>query len=68
VLPDQNIELVPRVGDHLVYLGKNGRTLKIKLARLKEFYKKGLNRVGWNKYSRINLEFSNQIICTKLES
>ena len=22
VLPDQNIELVPRVGDHLVYLGK----------------------------------------------
>ena len=39
-----------------------------KLARLKEFYKKGLNQVGWNKYSRINLEFSNQIICTKREN
>jgi len=23
--------------------------------------------VGWNKYSRISLEFSNQIICTKKE-
>ena len=38
-----------------------------KLARLKEFYQKGLNQVGWNKYSRISLEFSNQIICTKRE-
>ena len=66
VLPDQNIELVPRVGDHLVYLGKL-ENFEDKLARLKEFYKKGLNRVGWNKYSRINLEFNNQIICTKRE-
>ena len=66
VLPDRNIELVPRVGDHLVYLGKLD-DFEDKLARLKEFYKKGLNKVGWNKYSRINLEFSNQIICTKRE-
>ena len=66
VLPDQNIELVPRVGDHLVYLGKL-ENFEDKLARLKEFYKKGLNRVGWNKYSRISVEFGNQIICTKRE-
>jgi len=66
VLPDRNIELVPRVGDHLVYLGELD-DFEDKLARLKEFYKKGLNKVGWNKYSRINLEFSNQIICTKRE-
>ena len=66
VLPDRNIELVPRVGDHLVYLGKL-ENFEDKLARLKEFYQKGLNQVGWNKYSRINLEFSNQIICTKRE-
>ncbi len=67
VLPDRNIELVPRVGDHLIYLGKLDN-FENKLARLKEFYKKGLNQVGWNKYSRINLEFSNQIICTKREN
>ena len=67
VLPDRNIELVPRVGDHLVYLGKL-ENFENKLARLKEFYQKGLNQVGWNKYSRISLEFSNQIICTKRES
>ena len=49
-----------------VYLGKL-ENFENKLARLKEFYQKGLNQVGWNKYSRINLEFSNQIICTKRE-
>ncbi|MCD8183645.1 MAG: cell division protein FtsQ [Bacteroides sp.] len=66
VLPGRNIELVPRVGDHTVYLGKlDGFELKLK--RLRKFYEKGLNKVGWNKYSRINVEFSNQIICTKKE-
>lgn len=64
VLPDHNIELVPRVGDHIVYLGKLD-DFEQKLKRLKVFYEKGLNQVGWNKYSRINVEFSNQIICTK---
>ena len=64
VLPGKEIELVPRVGDHIVFLGKIDN-FEEKLDRLKEFYRKGLNKVGWNKYDRINLEFSNQIICTK---
>ncbi len=59
-----DLELVPRVGDHIVFLGKP-EGVPTKLERLKVFYKKALNKVGWNKYSRINLEFSNQIICTK---
>lgn len=66
VRKDQGIELVPRVGDHIVFLGRID-DYENKLMRLKEFYMKGLNKVGWNKYNRINLEFSNQIICTKKE-
>ena len=62
--PGKEIELVPRVGDHIVYLGKLEH-FEDKLDRLKTFYGKALNEVGWNKYSRISLEFSNQIICTK---
>lgn len=66
VLPGNRIELVPRVGDHIIYLGKlDGFERKLK--RVKLFYEKGLNKVGWNKYSRINVEFGNQIICTKRE-
>jgi cell division protein FtsQ len=66
VLSDHTIELVPRVGNQLVYLGKPEH-FEQKLERLKKFYQKGLNQVGWNKYSRISLEFDNQIICTKRE-
>ena len=36
-----------------------------KLSRLEKFYKYGLSQAGWNKYSYINLEFDNQIICKK---
>ena len=66
VTPTREIELVPRVGDHVVFLGKIDN-FEEKLGRLKIFYEKALNKVGWNKYERINLEFSNQIICTKRE-
>ena len=66
VTPGKELELVPRVGDHIIFLGKPG-DYENKFERLKTFYRKGLNEVGWNKYSRISLEFSNQIICTKKE-
>ena len=66
VRPDQTIELVPRVGNHIIYLGKL-KGYERKLKRVKLFYEKALSQVGWNKYSRINVEFDNQIICTKRE-
>ena len=62
----KELELVPQVGDHIIFLGKAGN-YENKFERLKTFYKKGLNEIGWNKYSRISLEFDNQIICTKKE-
>ncbi|KAA6337067.1 hypothetical protein EZS27_014819 [termite gut metagenome] len=66
VLPKGEIELVPRVGEHIIFLGTTDR-LEQKFDRLKKFYLKALNKVGWSKYSRINLEFDNQIVCTKRE-
>ena len=36
-----------------------------KLARIEKFYRYGLSQAGWNKYSYINVEFDNQIICKK---
>lgn len=66
VLKDGSVELVPRVGNHIISLGKLTQYER-KLLRMKEFYRKGLNKVGWNKYSRISVEYSNQIVCTKRE-
>lgn len=64
VLPDETLEMIPRVGDHVVYLGKP-EGIKRKLERLRKFYKYGLNQAGWNIYSRISVELDNQIICKK---
>lgn len=64
VLRDGTLELVPRVGDHIVYLGAP-RDIPKKLDRLRKFYKYGLSHAGWDTYERINLEFDNQIICKK---
>ena len=78
VLPDLGVELIPRVGNHIVYLGqipfyKNKEKRKAavvdfvnrKMNRLEKFYKYGLSQAGWNRYSYINLEFDNQIICKR---
>lgn len=64
VLFDGSLELVPRVGDHIAYLGSPDNTGQ-KLARLRKFYKYGLSVAGWNKYERISVEFDNQIICKR---
>ena len=64
VLADGTLELVPRVGDHVVYLGAP-TDIPQKLQRLRKFYKYGLSHAGWNRYERISVEFGNQIICKK---
>ncbi len=58
------IDLIPRVGNHTVHLGTFDN-YREKLRNLSAFYDKVLPEVGWNKYSVINLEFSDQIVCKR---
>ena len=64
VLPNQDIKLIPRVGEHQIILG-NLYGYKERLDKLLAFYENGLNETGWNKYSVINLKFDKQVVCTK---
>jgi len=64
VLPNNDIKLIPRVGDHQIILG-NLQNYKERLDKLMAFYENGLNEAGWNKYSTINLKFDKQVVCTK---
>ncbi len=64
VTSDGKVELVPRVGNQIIEIGRPEH-IRQKLDNLKNFYRKVMPTVGWNKYSRINLEFENQIVCTK---
>ncbi len=65
VTPEKDFILIPVVGDQSIVLGTN-EDLKLKLNKLKLFYKEGLNKTNsWNKYSTINLKFKNLVVCTK---
>lgn len=78
ITKDLGVELIPRLGDNVIYLGRipqnRVKTERIKtiqdfvstkMKRLELFYKYGLSEAGWNQYSEISLEFDNQIICKK---
>ena len=58
------VKLVPREGDQVILLGPLDGYEK-KLRRMRVFYEQGLPEVGWNKYRAFNLEYDNQIVCTK---
>ncbi len=61
---NNEIDLIPRVGNQTVHLGSM-ENFKGKLRNLEAFYDKVLPVTGWNKYSVINLEYKDQIVCKK---
>jgi cell division protein FtsQ len=65
VSPDKGLELIPRIGNHVIVLGDIS-DLDEKFKKLMIFYHDGLERTGnWNDYSYIDLQYKNQIVCTK---
>jgi cell division protein FtsQ len=56
-----SITMLPQVGDENIEFGKP-ENLEVKFSKLKIFYKEILPGVGWNKYSRVNLEYEGQIV------
>ena len=64
VTAGREIELIPRVGNHTIILGRPERYAE-KFDNLLAFYKKALSEVGWERYSRIDLNYADQVIATK---
>lgn len=78
VLADKTIELIPRVGNHIICIGrlpeskdKETREKKVteflnsQFHKMEQFYKYGLSTAGWDKYSYINIEYKDQVVCTR---
>ena len=55
---------IPVLGSHKIKLG-SFNNLEIKIKKMMTFYDKIIPKHGWEKYSEINLEYQNQIICLK---
>lgn len=63
VSSNHKVQIIPRAGDFRVNLGTLD-DYEEKLDKLTLFIEKGLNKVGWNRYSEVNLEYNNQVVCT----
>lgn len=61
---EKHIELITLTGDHTIILGEP-IDIADKMERLSVFYKEGLDKAGWNKYRTINLNYADQVVCTK---
>lgn len=61
---NNELELVPKVGPHIIVLGQIDK-YQDKFRRLKILYEEGLKNEGWNQYKYINLKYENQIVCTR---
>jgi len=66
IFVDRNdeIDLIPRVGNHVIHLG-SPEAFDDKLRYLKVFYDKVLPEVGWDRYSSISLAYKDQIVCRR---
>ncbi len=61
---ESELILIPKVGNHTIRFG-NTNDMEIKFNKLLLFYKEALSRIGWEKYSDIDLRFKDQIVCKK---
>lgn len=62
--PNQDIVLIPRLGDHKIVFGDTSNTQE-KLNNLLVFYQKAMPKVGWQTYHTINVKFKGQLVCSR---
>lgn len=65
VWKEPQLELVPRVGDHVILLGALDGSEAARLQKLRTFYDGALSREGWDSQRYINIKYDGQVICTK---
>jgi len=58
------LSMIPRVGEQIILFGVP-EDFQIKFRNLKALYTDGFKNGGWSIYKTINVEFRNQIVCTK---
>lgn len=56
-----NFDLIPKLGNQVIRFG-DADNYKEKFNKLLAFYKKVETRVGWNKYSVLDIRYKNQVV------
>ncbi|CAN5341565.1 hypothetical protein BH09BAC2_BH09BAC2_08640 [soil metagenome] len=63
----KNFELIPKIGNQQIFFG-DATNYQTKFSNLFSFYKNVQSKVGWNKYSKIDVQYKGQIIAIRRDA
>ncbi|MEP7163832.1 MAG: hypothetical protein ABI741_04010 [Ferruginibacter sp.] len=61
ITAQRNFEMIPKLGNQVIIFGDASDAVN-KFKKLQLFYKKVMMKMGWNRYSIINLQYKNQVV------
>jgi len=61
ITAQRNFEMIPKLGNQVIVFGDASDADK-KFKKLELFYKKVMMKMGWNRYSIINLQYKNEVV------
>lgn len=61
ITSQRTFEMIPKIGDQVIVFGDASDAGR-KFRKLQLFYKKVMTKMGWNRYSIINLQYRNQVV------
>ena len=64
ITPQRTFEMVPKFGNTIIVFGDE-KNAEEKLNKLRLFYREVIVKTGWNKYSEINVQYSNQVVAKR---
>ena len=67
ITPERSFEMIPKIGNQLIVFG-TADDYENKFQNLMIFYKSVQRKVGWNKYSKINVNYNNEVIAVKRDA
>ena len=57
----RQFEMIPKIGNQVILFG-DAENVNQKFEKLKVFYRGVITKVGWSKYSSINLQYKDQVV------
>jgi cell division protein FtsQ len=61
---NREFEIIPRVGNHKINLGKV-ENLEVKMRKLMAFYANTIQKKDLNQYTTIDVQYDGQVVCVK---
>lgn len=61
ITAQRNFDMIPKIGNQVIMFGDASESAN-KFKKLQLFYNQVMMKMGWNKYSTINLEYKNQVV------